>query len=132
MARMESRVVFTEKRRIEMSTHEYYVTGEGKDSESPLAIDFKVFEFDDGYGCVPDEVWMSGSVKWDGCLNFNFPGSESCMLHACDFEDAANTFTDVFAAIYKVGAEMMPEAEFSSPEGAEEVLREASAGEVSR
>jgi hypothetical protein len=30
------------------------------------------------------EVFASGSVKWDGCTNFMFPGQEECMLHECN------------------------------------------------
>lgn len=30
------------------------------------------------------EVFVSGTVKWDGCVNFDFPSVEDCMIHRCD------------------------------------------------
>ena len=33
-----------------------------------------------------EDLFMSGSVKWDGCSNFRFDGQDDCMLHTCDRE----------------------------------------------
>lgn len=32
------------------------------------------------------EVYLSGSIKWDGCSNWKFDEQDRCMLHACDRE----------------------------------------------
>lgn len=29
-------------------------------------------------------IYVRGHVKWDGCSNYTFPASESCMEHECD------------------------------------------------
>lgn len=34
--------------------------------------------------------FIEGSVKWDGCANFRFPGQSECMLHSCDRRDLTN------------------------------------------
>lgn len=33
------------------------------------------------------EIYMHGSVKWDGCSNWHFDEQERCMLHACEREE---------------------------------------------
>ena len=35
-------------------------------------------------------VWMSGSVKWDGCSDWHFCDPEEVSLHFCDKESAEN------------------------------------------
>jgi hypothetical protein len=35
------------------------------------------------------QVFLSGSIKWDGCSNMNFDAQENCMLHFCGRSDAA-------------------------------------------
>lgn len=54
------------------------------------------------------EVFMSGSVKWDGCINFDFPASKDCMIHACGKADVKAKFTESFDLIYSLAAEQMP------------------------
>lgn len=72
-------------------------------------VDFKIYEIA-GYGngsletgdftdplygpqfqeLGPDtEVFADGSVKWDGCSNWDI-GPEGCMVHGCDKEDLIN------------------------------------------
>lgn len=30
---------------------------------------------------------ISANIKWDGCSNWSFPSTQSCMYHGCDKED---------------------------------------------
>lgn len=36
------------------------------------------------------EPYFHGSVKWDGCSNWNFDEQERCMLHGCSKSDIVN------------------------------------------
>lgn len=48
-----------------------------------------------GSVCQPDPVntfeesepYITGSVKWDGCSNWNFDENDRAMLHGCDKKD---------------------------------------------
>lgn len=56
-------------------------------------VDFKVYELDSEKGAGGedcDEVFLSGSVKWDGCSNFKFDEQDRCMLHCCTRQHMAN------------------------------------------
>lgn len=55
-------------------------------------VDFKVYELftNSGEPVPADEVFLSGSVKWDGCSNFTFDEQERCMLHCCSRQQMAN------------------------------------------
>jgi hypothetical protein len=35
------------------------------------------------------EVFLSGSIKWDGCANLHFDAQDECMLHFCGRDDAS-------------------------------------------
>lgn len=35
------------------------------------------------------DVFMSGSIKWDGCANVQFDEQKKCMLHFCGKKDFA-------------------------------------------
>jgi len=51
------------------------------------------------------EVFVEGSVKWDGCANFNFP--DSC-YHTCDRSQLLD-IGRVLVEIHKLCAAAMPE-----------------------
>jgi hypothetical protein len=36
------------------------------------------------------EVYMHGSVKWDGCSNWHIDDQDECMLHFCSREELAD------------------------------------------
>jgi hypothetical protein len=66
---------------------------------STYHVDFKIYEivgvFDDGqrdFSGETDikeaEVFLSGSVKWDGCSNWTFDEQDrGVMIHGCDKND---------------------------------------------
>lgn len=33
------------------------------------------------------EIYLSGTIKWDGCSNWDFDGSGGCALHFCTRDD---------------------------------------------
>ena len=51
----------------------------------------------DSPGAAPPLV--SGSVKWDGCSNYDFPASEDCMMHGCSRDDLLS-LGEMLAAIW--------------------------------
>lgn len=81
---------------------------EVKEGDNDHVVDFRVVTFYPGDGpnlyqragaiMSPDtvedfdraETYVSGSIKWDGCVNFTFDAQDECMLHACSREDLLN------------------------------------------
>ncbi len=67
---------------------------------------------DEGVSSVPVEdhnqasVYMDGDLKWDGCMNMEFPGQKQCMLHFCGKDDATNTGA-ILGRIYDVIGPLM-------------------------
>lgn len=53
------------------------------------------------------EIYLSGGVKWDGCLNWTFDEQERCMLHFCGAKDAVQ-IGELFRQLYLIAAEVMP------------------------
>lgn len=45
-------------------------------------VDFKVYETNYGYAGPVRELYLEGSIKWDGCSNWNFC-TDACMKHFC-------------------------------------------------
>lgn len=69
----------------------------------------------DGYKSSPDpvedraaaQVAMSGSIKWDGCLNINIDDDP---LHFCGRTDVEE-FAALLSAIYDLAADLIPSYE---------------------
>lgn len=57
------------------------------------------------------EVFLRGSVKWDGCSNWDFPGLEDVMMHFCSVQDAKNLGI-LFERIYGIAEELIPNSDF--------------------
>ena len=62
---------------------------------------------------------VAGSVKWDGCANFEFPEQVECMLHTCSREGLTNIGL-LLGRIYDQCAALCPK---SIAEDAQEVAR---------
>jgi hypothetical protein len=84
-----------------------------------LCDDGTVEYINESAGCQPDfktdptqaMPLAEGSLKWDGCIDFRFPGQESRMLHFCSaksFENLNGTFQELYRAV----REIMPAADF--------------------
>lgn len=56
------------------------------------------------------EVFMEGSIKWDGCINYHFPAQNDCMLHACG-RGVIKDFDLIFSKLYDLALERMPNHE---------------------
>jgi hypothetical protein len=52
-------------------------------------------------------VYLSGSIKWDGCANLQFDEQERCMLHFCGREDARKV-GKLIDRLYDLAAELFP------------------------
>ena len=78
-------------------------------------IGYERIEFHDeaasnGWESTPDKSkalpWMEGSLKWDGCINYKYPGQEHCMLHNCGFGEFERQ-QKVMKSLYAFGKELM-------------------------
>jgi hypothetical protein len=56
---------------------------------------------------VEAEVYLHGSVKWDGCSNWHFDEQDRVMLHGCSKEDIRR-FGDIMALCWDWTAELCP------------------------
>lgn len=61
---------------------------------------------EDDYVNTLDEaqIYLSGSVKWDGCSNLNFDAQESCMLHFCSLA-GVQEMAAMIAKVYEIAKE---------------------------
>ena len=55
--------------------------------------------------CLP---YLEGSLKWDGCINYSYPGQEHGMLHNCGYRDFEQLL-EVFNQIYTQGRAIIPD-----------------------
>lgn len=53
------------------------------------------------------EVYLHGSVKWDGCSNWHFDEQDRVMLHGCGRADVQR-FGDVMAMCWDWTAKLLP------------------------
>ena len=53
------------------------------------------------------QVFCQGSIKWDGCVNFQFPEQEDCMLHCCGRQDAMKIGV-MFDRLYDAVSRLIP------------------------
>lgn len=68
-------------------------------------VEFLIFdEIDDKWMNDYAEPIISGSIKWDGCSNWDF----SKQYHFCSKTDAKN-FGDLLPKLYEWASELMPE-----------------------
>jgi hypothetical protein len=49
------------------------------------------------------DVFLSGSIKWDGCSNWNFDAQQDCMLHFCGVKQASG-IGRLMARMYDIAA----------------------------
>lgn len=75
----------------------YFVVASGED----YFVDFIVYKGED-----EGESLFEGSIKWDGCSNWDFPNGHY-PLHFCSKIEALN-FYGLFSELYNLAAEMMP------------------------
>lgn len=52
------------------------------------------------------ETFLSGSIKWDGCSNWNFH-TDQCMRHFCGRDDATS-IGRLMTRLYEIAAERVP------------------------
>jgi L-rhamnose isomerase len=64
-------------------------------------------EFDPAKG----EIYVSGSVKWDGCVNFEVGDDNGVMLHACNEDDLAR-LSKTLIQVRRRSKQLMPKADF--------------------
>lgn len=55
-----------------------------------------------------DELFMDGSIKWDGCSNWKFEHPNSYPLHFCG-KGRALDFAKMIEQLYQWAAELLPE-----------------------
>ncbi len=80
---------------------------------SELVIRGEVFPFGydggDGFSPIPNfreaHIYLAGSVKWDGCSNWQFVEQERVMLHFCGVESASN-LGELFKRLYTWAKEL--------------------------
>lgn len=53
------------------------------------------------------EVFLSGSIKWDGCSNLRFDHQDRVMLHFCGKQEAMDIGI-LLGWLYELAAEMVP------------------------
>lgn len=53
------------------------------------------------------EVYLHGSVKWDGCSNWHFDEQDRAMLHGCHRKDLTR-YGEILAACWDWTAETLP------------------------
>ena len=53
------------------------------------------------------EIFAHGSVKWDGCSNWEFDIQKDCMIHACD-RDRLERIGTILVRCWEMTAELCP------------------------
>lgn len=56
----------------------------------------------------PEEVYLHGDVKWDGCSNWFFDAQDGIMLHFCDRESVMNIGA-LLGRLYDFSSKLMPQ-----------------------
>lgn len=54
------------------------------------------------------DVYLSGSIKWDGCSNWHFDAQDDAMLHFCSRKEAGD-IGELLRRLYDLAAEIIPE-----------------------
>lgn len=108
-------------------TASYYLIHAAIGEQNACYVDFRVwviiggtgpdgsrlFEPAEGHGWIEDrskaQVYMHGSVKWDGCSDVHYDEQDSCMLHFCGIE-CVEAITTLMRGVYALAAELMTKA----------------------
>lgn len=65
----------------------------------------------DSFGGVEDrakaDVFASGFIKWDGCINLQFDEQDKVMLHFCGKKMILDALSELFAALYEAADRIM-------------------------
>lgn len=71
-------------------------------------IDSTKDQTDDGWNSTDKTIpaFIKGSIKWDGCINYDYPGLKDCMLHECGLY-SFKEHLKIFEIIYNEAAELM-------------------------
>lgn len=54
------------------------------------------------------EVYLSGSVKWDGCSNLTFGDDSNYALHFCGKKEAIENTGNLIANVYDLAKDIIP------------------------
>lgn len=65
---------------------------------------------DDTEDIAKAQVFASGSIKWDGCMDMRFDEQEVHILHFCGREDAAR-LGKMFAGLFSLAIAKIPKAQ---------------------
>ena len=91
---------------IELRREEYYadlkvweIAGVTTEGEMLFGEDFTTVR--------PENPTIDGSIKWDGCSNWDF-GTDECMMHFCGVAGAVE-FGKLIPKLYEMVADAMPE-----------------------
>lgn len=71
-------------------------------------VDFYIYEGKDSEWDADMEPWIDGSIKWDGCSNWQVHGHYP--IHFCS-KGESKMFSELFQFLYFFAAELMPEHE---------------------
>lgn len=91
-------------------------------------VDFKVFEIvggdgeerywarHDGMSNMTEkfeeaDLYLHGSVKWDGCSDLHFDAQDDCMLHFCGRADVKKV-GQMLSKLYDITAELLDTVDF--------------------
>ncbi len=68
---------------------------------------------DEGFDPVDDiknaKIEIEGSIKCDGCIDYNYPEHNHCMLHHCGLSSIKNEW-ELFKELFKYAANNIPHA----------------------
>lgn len=56
------------------------------------------------------QVFFEGSIKWDGCSNWEFFNENGLMEHFCERKQAVN-FGELFSRLYDLGRDLISKAD---------------------
>ena len=77
----------------------------------PLGFVFLKKDADSGTDSVETveeaQVYLSGSIKWDGCSNLHFGEQKRCSLHFCGKQEAMNVGV-LMGRLYDLAAKIIP------------------------
>lgn len=70
-------------------------------------------EFHDEDGCITSTTeeatpYLRGAVKWDKCVNYEYPAGKDCMLHACG-ETQFDKEREMWKQVYRMSRELIGE-----------------------
>ena len=67
-------------------------------------VEYVAFENDESAGKIP---YLHGSVKWDGCSNWDFDELRDCMLHGCGRRDLLR-FSNLLVRCWDLTKDLLP------------------------